>query len=199
MKKVIFTVAAIFAFGFVNAQDTAVESTGGKGFSSGDVFVSGSVGISSTKTGDNKSSSFEIAPKVGFFVSDNIAIGGKLGYMSEKAENAIADTQDESRLTVGAFGRYYMTPASDFSVFGQLAFDYSTVDNKLADVQENEIGLGLGLGVSYFLSSNFAMEASWAGLGYTTNDNGGDGAESTDTFGLNMDLSSINLGLVYKF
>lgn len=199
MKKVIFTVAAIFAFGLANAQDTKVESTGNGGFANGDVFVSGAVGISSTKTGDNKSTSFEIAPKVGFFVSDNIAIGGKLGYTSDKAENAIADTQDRSALTVGAFGRYYMTPASDFSVFGQLAFDYSTVDNKLADVQENEIGLGLGLGVSYFLSNNFAMEASWAGLGYTTNDNGGDGAESTDSFGLNMDLTSINLGLVYKF
>lgn len=198
MKKVILSVAALFAFGFASAQDVK-ESTGGKGFASGDVFISGGFGISSTKTGDVKSSSFEITPKVGFFVTESIAIGGKLGYSSDKAENAIIDTVDESRFTVGAFGRYYMTPASDFSVFGQLAFDYSTVDDKLADDQENEVGVGVGLGVSYFLSNNFAMEASWAGLGYTTNDNGGDGAESTDSFGLNVDLSSINLGLVYKF
>ena len=185
---------AVLAFGFANAQ----ESTG-KGFSKGDIFISGSFGINSEKEGDNKSTGFEIAPKVGFFVTENIAIGGKLGFSSDKAENAIADTQDEARLTVGAFGRYYFTPSSDFSLFGELGVDYSSVDNKLTDVKENEIGANLGLGLSYFVSSNFAIEATWAGLGYTTNDNGGDGADKTNSFGLGADLSSINFGLLYKF
>jgi opacity protein-like surface antigen len=195
MKKIILSAVAIMAFGFANAQD----STGGKGFSKGNIFVSGSVGITSTKTGDNKSSGFEIEPKVGFFVTDNIAIGGKLGYASLKSENAITDTEDQAALTVGAFGRYYFTPSSDFSLFGEFGVDYSSIDNKLADVKENEIGANLGLGLSYFVSSNFAIEATWAGLGYTSNDNGGDGADKTNTFGLGANLSSINFGLLYKF
>jgi outer membrane protein len=194
MKKIILSAIAVMAFGFANAQ----ESTG-KGFSKGDIFISGSFGINSEKEGDNKSTGFEIAPKVGFFVTENIAIGGKLGFSSDKAENAITDTQDEARLTVGAFGRYYFTPSSDFSLFGELGVDYSSVDNKLTDVKENEIGANLGLGLSYFVSSNFAIEATWAGLGYTTNDNGGDGADKTNSFGLGADLSSINFGLLYKF
>ena len=194
MKKIVLSMVAILAFGFANAQ----ESTG-KGFSKGSIFVSGAIGINSEKTGDNKSSGFEIEPKVGFFVTDNIAIGGKLGYRSDKAENAVTDTEDEARLTVGAFGRYYFTPSSDFSLFGELGVDYSSVDDKLADVKENEIGANLGLGLSYFVSSNFALEATWAGLGYTSNDNGGDGAEKTNTFGLGADLRSINFGLLYKF
>jgi len=195
MKKIVLSAVAILAFGFANAQ----ESTG-KGFSTGDVFISGSVGINSEKTGDQKESGFEISPKVGFFVTDNIAIGGRLGFSSDKEENAAGvETLDESRLTVGVFGRYYFTPASDFSLFGQLGVDYSTVDNKLADAQENEIGANLGLGLSYFVSSNFAIEATWAGLGYLSNDNGGDGAEKTNSFGLGANLDSINLGVVYKF
>jgi len=195
MKKIVLSAVAILAFGFANAQ----ESTG-KGFSTGDVFISGSVGINSEKTGDQKESGFEISPKVGFFVTDNIAIGGRLGFSSDKEENAAGvETLDESRLTVGVFGRYYFTPASDFSLFGQLGLDYSTVDNKLADAQENEIGANLGLGLSYFVSSNFAIEATWAGLGYLSNDNGGDGAEKTNSFGLGANLDSINLGVVYKF
>ena len=194
MKKIVLSMVAVLAFGFANAQ----ESTG-KGFSKGDIFISGSFGINSEKEGDNKSTGFEIAPKVGFFVTENIAIGGKLGFSSDKAENAITDTQDEARLTVGAFGRYYFTPSSDFSLFGELGVDYSSVDNKLTDVKENEIGANLGLGLSYFVSSNFAIEATWAGLGYTTNDNGGDGADKTNSFGLGADLSSINFGLLYKF
>lgn len=194
MKKIVLSMVAVLAFGFANAQDST-----GKGFSKGNVFISGSVGINSEKEGDVKESGFEIAPKVGFFVTDNIAIGGRLGYRSDKAENAVTDTRDEARLSVGAFGRYYFTPSSDFSLFGELGVDYSSVDDKLADAKANEIGANLGLGLSYFVSSNFAIEATWAGLGFTSNDNGGDGAEKTNSFGLGANLDSINLGVVYKF
>ena len=192
MKKLMLTAAAVFAFGFANAQE-------GQGFSKGDLFVSGAFGIDSEKTGDNKSSGFEIEPKIGYFLAENIAIGGKLGYSTLKSENGSVETADEAALTVGAFGRYYATPASQFSLFGELAVDYSNVDNKLADQQEKQIGVNLGLGLNYFVSKNFSIEATWAGLGYTSNDNGGNGAEKTNTFGLGADLRSINFGLNYKF
>ena len=195
MKKIVLTTAAIFAFGLANAQDMA---TNGLGFTKGDVFISGAIGIVSDKTGDEKSTFFEIEPKIGFFVAEKIAIGGKLGFSSFKAENAFGDTDDETRFTVGAFGRYYCTPASQFSVFSELGIDYSSVDDKLADDQENEFGIGLGLGVSYFVSKNFAIEATYAALGFNTNDNGGDGADKTNTFNIGGDLRSINFGLVYK-
>jgi outer membrane protein len=196
MKKVLLSAVALLAFGFANAQE---EGKGNGGFAKGDVFVSGAFSIGSEKTGDDKSNGFEIEPKVGYFVTENIAIGGKLGYASYKAEDVFGDTDDMSALTVGAFGRYYMTPASQFSLFGQLGFDYSTIDDKLADVQENEFGLNLGLGLSYFVSNNWSIEATWAGLGYTSNDNGGSGAEKTNTFGLGADLRAISFGVNYKF
>ncbi len=198
MKKVLLSAVALLAFGFANAQE---EEKGNGGFSKGDMFVSGAFSIGSEKTGDDKSSGFEIEPKFGYFVTDNIAIGGKLGYKSDKAEDALGDTQDDVAFTVGAFGRYYMTPASQFSLFGEFGVDYSTVEDKLSivDSKENEIGVNLGLGLSYFVSNNWAIEASWAGLGYTTNDNGGDGAEKTNKFGLDANLRSISFGAVYKF
>ena len=196
MKKIILTAVALLAFGFANAQE---EGKGNGGFAKGDVFVSGAFSIGSEKTGDDKSNGFEIEPKVGYFVTENIAIGGKLGFASYKAEDTFGDTDDLSALTVGAFGRYYMTPASQFSLFGQLGFDYSSIDDKLADVQENEIGLNLGLGLSYFVSNNWSIEATWAGLGYTSNDNGGNGAEKTNSFGLGADLRAISFGVNYKF
>lgn len=192
MKKLLLTAAAVFAFGFANAQEG--------GFAKGDIFVSGAFGISSEKTGDAKSSEFEIEPKIGFFVTENIAVGGKLGYKTNNAENAAGiKTTDEAALTVGAFGRYFITPASKFSLFGQLGVDYSSIDDKLDDEQEKEIGINLGLGLNYFVSKNFSIEATWAGLGYTSNDNGGNGADKTNSFGLGADLRSINFGLTYKF
>ena len=127
-------------------------------------------------------------------------IGGKLGYGSSKAENALGvDTTDETTLTVGAFGRYYATPSSQFSVFGNLGFDYMSTDDKLSDVKVNGYEIALSPGVSYFLNSNFAMEASFGKLGYSSVKADVTGAEATNSFGLNLDLRSITFGLVYKF
>ncbi|MFY0482005.1 outer membrane beta-barrel protein [Flavobacterium sp. PLA-1-15] len=195
MKKVILSALAVMTFGFANAQ----EGNGNGGFSKGSMFVSGAFSIGSEKTGEEKSSGFEIEPKFGYFVSDNIAIGGKLGYASVKSEDGGVDVADNTALTVGAFGRYYFTPASQFSLFGNLGLDYRSIDYKLEDAQAKEIGVNLGLGLSYFVSNDWAIEATWAGLGYTSNDNGGDGAEKTNTFGLGADLRAISFGVVYKF
>jgi outer membrane protein len=49
------------------------------------------------------------------------------------------------------------------------------------------------------LSNHWAVEASWAGLGYNTSEEDAPGAEAWNSFGLAVDLSSINFGLVYKF
>ena len=196
MKKLILSAAAIFAFGFANAQDT--EVTGAKGFANGDVFMTGSVGFSTTKNGDNKQNSFEIAPSAGMFVTENIAIGARIGYASFKSENAIGDTADNSTLAFGVFGRYYMTPASDFSLFAQLGVDFATVDDNLADTTDKGFAIGFAPGVSYFVSEHFALEATYGILNYTTYEQDG-AADKTNSFNVGLDLSNINLGLVYKF
>lgn len=61
------------------------------------------------------------------------------------------------------------------------------------------MNVGLGLGFNYFVAPNWALEASWAGLSYGSNDNGGNGAKKTNSFGLNANTSSINFGMLYKF
>jgi opacity protein-like surface antigen len=199
MKKVLFTAAALFAFGFANAQEE-VETTDG-GFAKGNIFMSGTVGFNSDKTGPSKMTGFEIEPRVGFFLTDNIAIGAKIGFESDKTSVLGVDTNDNSTLTAGAFARYYFTPGNEFSVFGEFGFDYMSMkDNMPAGLTSNGIGTGVGVGVNYFLSNNFAIEASWAGLRYMTNDNGGAvGVPSSDSFGLRVDMRSINFGLLYKF
>ena len=196
MKKVLLSAVALLAFGFANAQ----EEKANEGFAKGDLFVTGAFTLGSEKTGDVKSSSFEIAPQVGFFLTENIAIGGKLGYKADKAENAGGDTQDDAGFTVGAFGRYYFTPASKFSLFAQLGLDYSSMEDKLAtDYTEAELGLGLGAGLNYFVSSNFSIEAGVAVLGYSSNDNGGNGADKTNTFSFGGDWRAVTFGVNYKF
>lgn len=202
MKKVLMTAVALFAFGFANAQ----ESTG-EGFSKGNVFVSGSVGFGTESTGDQKMNGFNFSPKGAYFVTDNIAVGAALGFSSSKEEDASPIEEKNTEFSAGVFGRYYFTPASKFSVFGQLGVNMNSykneVENTASGVTVSTKGNGfdvmLSPGVSYFLSNHFAIEASFGALGYETTKPDADGAESTDTFGLNLNLSSINFGLVYKF
>jgi opacity protein-like surface antigen len=186
MKKIILAAIAVMGFSFANAQ------TGG--FSKGDVFVSGAVSIDSHKTGDAKSSEFVIEPRVGYFVSENIAIGAKLGFGTDK----VGDDKT-NKFTAGAFGRYYITPASQFSVYGQAGVDYTNYSYKPGDAKENQIGANVGLGLSYFLSNHFAIEATWVGLGYNVANNGGHGAEKTNNFSFGTDLRNVGFGVVYKF
>jgi opacity protein-like surface antigen len=212
MKKIILTVAAVFAFGFANAQDKKESS---EGFSKGDVFVTGSVGFGTTKTGDSKGNSFNFSPKVGFFVTENIAVGAELGFGSTKADNGangttVTFTETKTNgFSGGVFGRYYFTPTSKFSPFANLGLGFgsnkTTNDSKLGsfststESKNKTMNVGLGLGFNYFVAPNWALEASWAGLTYNTNDNGGKGADKTNSFGLNANLSSINFGMLYKF
>jgi outer membrane protein len=200
MKKVLLSAVALLAFGFANAQ----EEKANEGFAKGDIFVTGAFLLNSEKTGDAKSSSFEIAPQVGYFLTENIAIGGKLGYKTEKAENAAGvETTDKAGFAVGGFGRYYFTPASQFSLFANLGLEYSSLENKLAtDDTESELGLGLGAGLNYFVSPNFSIEAGVAVLSYTSNDNGGgSGVDKTNelTFGGDWRTPAVSFGVNYKF
>ena len=204
MKKVLLSAVALLAFGFANAQE---EEKGNGGFAKGDVFVSGAVTFGSSKTGDFKANAFEIAPKVGYFVTENIAVGASVGFQSLKFDNGAADATN-SGLGLGAFGRYYFTPADKFSLFAELGFDYTSYDEEFdaetgtvyrGSFESKEIGLGLGAGMNYFVSSNFSIEAGVAVLGYSSNDNGGNGADKTNNFSFGGDWRAVTFGVNYKF
>lgn len=198
MKKIILTVAAVFAFGFANAQDVKEVS---EGYSQGDVFMTGAIGFGSSKTGDDKTSGFVFAPQAGYFVTSEIAIGARVSFLSTTEEAPLVEDIDTNNFNAEVFGRYYLTPAAKFSTFFELAVGMGSEKQEQgpAEFKSKTFGVNAGVGFNYFLTSNWAIQAGWAGLGYNTNDNGGDGAEKTKEFGLAADLSAIQFGLTYKF
>ncbi len=199
MKKIVLSLAAVLAFGFANAQDKKENS--GEGFGKGDIFLSGGLSFGSETTGDVKSSAFTFSPAVGFFVANNIAVGARLDLTTGTEEQPLVEDTKVNNFNGEVFGRYYFTPASKFSVFGELAvgFGSNKTEQGPIEAKSSTFGVNAGVGINYFLSNHWSIEAGWAGLGYNSNDNGGDGAEATNTFGLAVDLSSINFGLNYKF
>ena len=197
MKKLILSLAALASFTFASAQEQEVETYG---FNEGDMFVSGSFGIGSTKfPDDSKENTFNISPRFGYFLNDFIAVGAQAGYSKQKEENANGDdVVDNSTFTIGAFGRYYLMPAQKFSFFGELGLGYGTTED-INDNKVNGVNIDVSPGLSYFVSKHFALEATFGILGYNSVKKDESGAESTDSFDFGLNMDDINLGLIYKF
>ena len=196
MKKIILTIAAICAVSFANAQDS---TDGTPGFAKGDLYLTGTAGFSNVKTGDSKDNSFTLSPGLGYFITENVALEGQLSYMSGTVENAGVETKtDGFGITAGA--KYFWTPASRFSLSlgGNISYMSSKVEVGGGDFTEKEIGINIPLGLHYFVSDSFAITSSYGGFGYSSNDNGGNGADKTNGFNLGLDMSSISFGLIYK-
>lgn len=200
MKKVILSVVAICAFTFANAQD---KKESGLGFSKGDVFVTGGFSLTSSndKDADVKRSGFAIVPQVNYFVSENISLGARLGYQTAKTTASGVDVVDGSIVSFGLAGRYYVTPASQFSVFAELGADYSTYSNNLtgSTYKENGLNVAFAPGLNYFVSDKFSIETKVAVLGFGSSKSNVAGAKGSSSFDLGLDFSAISFGLNYKF
>ena len=194
MKKLVcITALALLAFSNANAQDSNDTTVG---FANGDIFFSGTASYVTNKFGEEKDETFAFVPKVGFFVSDNIAIGGQVGYGFSKEEFEGEEVGNLQIAQLGVFARYYNKPANQFSLFGQLSVDYLSINNKIADAKATGFDVTIAPGISYFVSDNFALEATVGLLSYTSVKP--DGGESTNTFSTGLDFSNVSFGLVYK-
>ncbi len=204
MKKVLL-VGAVALFGAVNAQvATSVE-----GFVKGDTFITGAIGYTSEKQNNFEENVFTVAPSVGHFVSPNIAVGARVGYTNGTMEDTFATvvvSEEVDAVNAGVFGRYYTTPASKFSLFGELNVNYATAkyteNNGITAATEtkyNGFNFGIAPGVNYFISKNFALEAAVGVLSYSTMKEDIAGAEAVDTFNFGLNFTDVTLGLVYKF
>jgi hypothetical protein len=198
MKKLILSVAAVFAFGFVSAQDDKAS-----GFAQGDLYLSGSANFSNEKTGDFKNDNFTIAPGMGYFLTENLALEGSLGYTSGTNTNFSNGTLAETKISgfgINAGVKYFWTPANAFSLSLGGNVSYASIKSEFGnnDRTDNVIGVNVPVGLHYFVSDSFAITSTWGGLGYSSNDNGGNGSEKTNSFELGLDMSSISFGLIYK-
>ena len=194
MKKLLLSAFAVCAFSFSNAQETKSA-----GFSKGDTFLSGAFETDVEWSGDDYNNEYVAAVKVGHFVTNNIALGAKVGFVSDDTNDATGVDIDNTNLTLGAFGRYYATPSTKFSIFGELGFDYSKTENKLINTKADKFEVAFAPGISYFVSKSLALEATYGLFNYSTSKPDASGAESTDSFNLGLSSSDLSLGIVFKF
>lgn len=116
------------------------------------------------------------------------------------------------------FGRYYFNPEKKFSFFSGLAFSYLNIKNSSensnlvfssqlnpnvnsnsSSINQNGFLASFIPGVNYFLSNKFSLEANIGILSYSSIKADYQDAKALNTFNIGLNLSNVNLGLVYRF
>lgn len=189
MKKVLLVIAMVAAGFTANAQEEKAKG----GFVKEDLYISGSVGYNTVDDADV----YTFSPSVGYFVSDNIAL--ELGLTIGGSEIGTTET-NAFGVNIGA--NYFFTPENDFSFVVGAGLSYVSTGSEIAGVEQadvNAFGIAIAPGINYFVSESIALRASVGALSYATSKVDVDGAESVNSFGLNLNLSDINFGITYKF
>lgn len=211
MKKLLFA-AALVAFGFTaNAQE---EQT--FGFAEGDVIVEGNLGFNSEndKNTEIETSAFEFNPKVGYFLSDDLAVGVQLMLDTDKETDGMADTETKTTtLGAGVFARYYFLDLGKrFKTYGEFGVGFDSAKTEVEvpgvdvdDFKTNGIGAGLGLGLNYFVKENIAINFALTDvLSFRSDKADVDGAEAVTSFNGNLNVfnnffQTAQFGLTWKF
>lgn len=133
----------------------------------GNVLIGGD--LANINLGLNKPNVFsiDIMPKVGWFVQDNLALGGyvHLGLQTAKASNTV------TTYGVGALGRYYTGSDVDVlrhgRIFGEATFGVGGTNVSDGGGSTNGIDFGFGPGFAYFVTPNIGLETlvKYNGLG----------------------------------
>ncbi|TCD08380.1 porin family protein [Pedobacter frigidisoli] len=200
MKKLLLSIVAVA--GLVYGANAQTEK--------GKIILGGNVGFNSTKVeGAAKSDlSFSVVPSVGYFVSDNFAIGTGVGYTYNKE---VSDNNLNQAFKVAPFGRYYIGLSDQFKFFGQLSVPMEFGNNKVVDAQGNvgakyatttSIGVNVAPGFAFFPTKRIGIEVSVNGLGYNNlkvkNEITG-GEATANSFGLEADTFAPKLGVQFHF
>ncbi len=191
------------------------------GAANAQIFVGGSFNFSSTMpkttvgsttTDGVRYTNFTLAPSVGYFMSDKIAVGASVTYNLDRTREDDGTETIESRNVFGIapFARYYAFQIGNVSVFAQgtLSLGFGSENEKVDGTKTDgpsifTFGLNVAPAISYDLGDKLTLEARLGGLyfnHYKESDEvaGTDVSVATNSWGLNASLSSISFGLIYK-
>ncbi|MBK9108937.1 MAG: porin family protein [Saprospiraceae bacterium] len=142
-------------------------------------------------------SSFNIGPSLGYWLNDNAAIVGSVGFSSEKDKTA------NPEVTTSGFGigvQYRHCWKNDnfyFYLAPGVGYGTAKVDDGTTDFSVNTLNVTLSPGISYMLSDKWSINAEMGLLDYTSVS--ADGADTDSQFSVNTNMSSLSFGLWYHF
>ena len=189
MKKVILSLVLLCGIAFT-AQAQEVGSK----------WVSGSVGVWSSKTGDAKrTTDFNFVPEFGYVIGENMGVGVKLGYARSNMELFGTPVKADS-YGVAPFVRYTFCKGNIGGLFVDGGIGYEHTKYKATSggsaLKEDSFELGFRPGVSVNVCDRVALLGTFGFLGYQHSKIGD---TKSNEFGLDLDLSQVMLGVSFIF
>jgi len=166
MKKVLLSLIAVAGLAFTTQAQTE----------KGNFMVGGNVELNTSKNdGASKTDlNFSVVPSVGYFITNDLAIGTGVGYEFAKSYSTLASAKS-SAFVIAPFARAYKGINEQFKFFGQLSVPMSFGNNKVGDANgdnfvkvgnNNNVGVALSPGFAFFPSKKFGIEFSVNGISY---------------------------------
>lgn len=155
MRKIILTGAALFAIGLANAQDKKMDNGGGQ-TSEGKWLIEANTGFGggtdahAANTGfgfvsSDGDTAWSVGGEAGYFVMDDLAIKGGLGYSSWDTSLG-----DDSAFSYKLGAKYYIE--------SMIPVQLDLTGASWKDANENPLWLGFQAGYAIFLGDNVSVE-----------------------------------------
>lgn len=172
--------------------------------------------IDSLSTSEYSNSYLNFNPKIGYFISDNFALGLGINFgfyntnsdQNDKNVKTHSETQNKN-FGFGIFSKNYFDISSNIKcyILSELQYiqfkdEYS--NNTSIEYTENIYRFSVSPGVSYFINSHFAIEANLGLLFYensksTKSNQTSPYSYTKNNYGINLSTSSFSLGVNYHF
>jgi hypothetical protein len=205
MKK-LFYLSIVFAF-IANMSFSQTFIGGSLSYSSS----SSSQKIGTTTTDGNTYSNFELSPSVGYYLSDDFALGAELMLSVDVTTNPNGTNGEDKNTTtiygIGPFMRYHFYEVDKFRFFGQaqIGFGFGTDKYKAGgsttSVESDIFALRIKAfpGIAYELTESIDLELTFGNLEYYNISNKlNDNEDKSSSFKLNLS-TGLSLGFICKF
>ena len=208
------SLVTLFIFAFTSLTQAQLYVGGNLGFNT--LSTSSTVGTTTTKGGS--SSSLTLSPEVGYFLSNKLAVGLAVSFISRSFTTPITPTSSSVDLNtnfmINPYARYFFYKSGSFSAFAEGSVGYGSMmsettvgSNTTKNPSTLIISVGITPGIAYDLSDKFSLIAKLGNVGFQsskkTTTNTIETTTTTSTtnvsnFGLNVGLSSFTFGAIYK-
>ena len=209
MKKLLFTLLSIPIAMALNAQ----------------LYIGGTVDFSATgedqtientTTKNYRNTNFSILPEAGYYLSEDLAIGGKIGLSMQRYNQDPGGDDDIRSLVkfhIAPYVRKYFSLGEQLYAFGQGGISLSTGKRKYTVADETydgesvtDFSLTIKPGLEYKLTKQFSAQVYVGAIGYYLHrekepDNPNQGFDETitheKTFKFNVGLKHLQIGIKY--
>ncbi|MDX2135704.1 MAG: hypothetical protein SFV52_13000 [Saprospiraceae bacterium] len=106
-----------------------------------------------------------IAPAIGYFVIDNLALGLGVDWTLNNVTEPNDDETDDSNVLFGPFIRYYFPLGENVAAFGVANFGFGNSSNTAVvggiseEINTNLFAFGVGPGLTVYTKGGFGIEA----------------------------------------